>query len=364
MQRVIIHIDFDYFYAQVEELAHPEAKGKPLVVCMYSGRTETSGAVATCNYAARKFGVKSGIPIINAKRLLEWQDAFFYPANHQLYAETSHRAMEILQSYADKFEPASIDEAFLDVSEKCHGDFGKAQELVMQIKNDIKEKLGLTFSAGVAPNRLVAKIASDFQKPNGLTVVKPAEIETFLAYLDVDKIPGIGKKLKEVLNGMSILTINDLKNADPILLVEKFGKNAGSWLIRAARGEDNAEVGIVQDQKQISRISTLKRNSKNFDDIVEDIGYLVADVAGELQERQLLCETVGIIAIDEELQTLSRSHKLQHATNNGDEIKQIVHELYAELLKQLEKENRELRRVGVKVEKLQSKAGQKTLGEF
>ncbi len=361
MSRIILHIDFDYFYAQVEETVRPEAKGKPIVVCMYSGRTETSGAVATCNYLARKFGVKAGIPIINAKRMLKDSDALFLPANHQLYAETSYKAMEILERFADKFEPASIDEAFLDVSKKTSSNFTKAKALAEEIKKEIKRKLNLTCSIGIAPNKLVAKIASDFQKPDGLTVVKPEEIASFLANLDVDDIPGIGKKTKEYLASISINIISDLRNHDPTDIVEKFGKNIGAWLVRAARGEDDSEVGIIQDQKQISRIATLKRNSRDFDEIISDIDYLVADVTNELKDRNLLCETVGIIAIDEELQTISRSRTLQRPTNDLNEINKVVHELYKELLVQIA---RDLRRIGVKVEKLQSKAGQKTLGEF
>ncbi len=361
MQRIILHIDFDYFYAQVEEAARPEAKGNAIVVCMFSGRTADSGAVATSNYAARKFGVKAGMPIINAKRLLKGIDSLFLPANHQLYSETSNKAMEILANYADKFEPASIDEAFLDISKKCDRNYKKAREFAEKIKTEIKQKLKLTCSIGIAPNKLVAKIASDFQKPDGLTIVKPEEVESFLAYLDVDKIPGIGKKTKEFLATLGIGTISDLKNHDPTDIVEKFGKNTGAWLVRAARGEDDSEVGIIQDQKQISRISTLKRNSREFSEFAADVDYLTEDIVNELKDHNLLCETVGIIAIDEELQTLSRSRTLQFPTNNIDEIKRVVHELYKELLDQTTKE---LRRIGVKVEKLQSKAGQKTLGEF
>src|SRR3989338_3917354 len=361
MQRIILHIDFDYFYAQVEETVRPNAKNKPIVVCMFSGRTAESGAVATCNYLARKFGVKAGIPIINAKRMLKDIEALFLPANHQLYAETSYKAMEILEQFADKFEPASIDEAFLDVTKKTNSNFAKVKALAKEIKKEIKKKLNLTCSIGVAPNKLVAKIASDFQKPDGLTIVKPEEVDSFLGYLDVDKIPGIGKKTKEYLETLSVKTVSDLKNHDPTDIVEKFGKNIGSWLVRAARGEDDSEVGIIQDQKQISRISTLKRNSRDFEEFVGDIDYLINDVVSELKDRDLLCETVGIIAIDEELQTISRSRTLQRPTNNLDEIKRIVHGLYKELLSQIAKD---IRRIGVKVEKLQSKAGQKTLGEF
>lgn len=359
--RIIIHLDLDYFYAQVEELRHPDSKDKPIVVCMYSGRTSDSGAVATVNYVGRKYGVKSGIPIVRAKKLLEGKDATFLRADHAHYAEVSARIMQILLGYADKFEQTSIDEAFLDITEKSQGDYTKAKEIAERIKEEILERVKLMCSVGVAPNKLVAKIASNFQKPNGLTVVKPDESDTFLAYLDVDAIPGIGAKTKEVLEGMSIRTIADLRSCDPTILVEKFGKKTGSWLYQASRGMDESDVAMVEEQKQISRIATLKKNSRDIEEIMHVSEELIKDIKNEIDFNNLAFETVGVLVIAENMQGYTRSKTLAHATNDDAEIKKVARELFENLIAST---RAEFRRIGVKVEKLQSKEGQKTLGEF
>ena len=360
MQRIIMHIDFDYFYAQVEEVER-KVKDRPVVVCMFSGRTAESGAVATANYLARKYGVGAGIPIFQAKAKLKGTDALFLPANHQLYAEKSFAIMQLLEKFTDKLEPASIDEAFLDVSEKCDGDYKKAEKLVKEIKKAIYEKFKLTCSIGIAPNKLVAKIASDFQKPDGLTIVKPEEVQNFLDPLDADDIPGIGKKTTEFLAEKNIKTVADLRKADRGFLVETFGKKTGAWLMMAARGEDESPVGIFQEQKQISRIKTLKKNTRSIEEIMEALEELVEDIVAEIREEDLLFGSVGINAIDEDLKMHTKSRKLPHPSEKAEDIRWYCRELYAGLLQEMPVE---FRRVGVRIEKLQSKKGQKTLGEF
>lgn len=360
MSRIIFHIDFDYFYAQIEEVLHPEYKKKPIVVCMYSGRTENSGAVASCNYIARKLGVRAAMPIIFAKKILDKKDALFVPAHREVYEEKSREAMTLLEKYADAFEIASIDEAFLDVSKRVSS-YEEAKTLALEIKEAIRKLLLLTCSIGIGPNKLIAKIASDFQKPDGLTVVKPDEVATFLAYLEVDKIPGIGPKGKEALLSHSIRTISDLARADPALLIQLFGKKTGVWLMNAAKGEDTAEVKQVEEQKQISRIVTLKKDSTMLAEFKNEINHLVNEISIELITRSLTTHSVGILAIDDSMHTLSKSRVLPHPTNSADEIKRVIYELFDLLL--TEKPHL-LRRVGVKVERLEKQEGQKKLGEF
>jgi DNA polymerase IV (DinB-like DNA polymerase) len=178
--RVIIHADFDYFYAQCEERENPTLKDKPVVVCIYSGRSEDSGAVSTANYIARKYGVKAGISIIMAKRKLKNTDAVFLPANFELYEKVSENIMNILRAYGDAFEQTGIDEAFIDVTQRVNGEFEIAKQLAQKIQKEIFEKEKITVSIGVGPNKLIAKIAAGKQKPHGLTMVKPEEIENFL----------------------------------------------------------------------------------------------------------------------------------------------------------------------------------------
>ena len=175
--RVVFHIDFDYFYAQCEEVRSPELKSKPVCVCVYSDREGDSGAIATAKYTARKYGVKSGIPIIFAKkRHEERKDAVFLPVDFYYYSEMSEKAMEIMKNNADIFEYVGRDEAYLDVTKRVEMDFKKASHLAQQIKNSIRDKIKLSCSIGISPNKLISKIASDFQKPDGLTIISPDKI--------------------------------------------------------------------------------------------------------------------------------------------------------------------------------------------
>src|SRR3989344_6253941 len=164
MQRIIMHIDLDQFYAALEEIRNPSLKGKPVVVCVYSGRTSDSGAVSTSNYTARKLGIRAGIPISRAKSLAEksGQDVVFLPVDMEYYKNSSERIMEIFETHADIFEQASVDEAYLDITEKTKKSYNVAENIAGKIKEEIKEKENLPCSIGIAPNKLVAKIASDF----------------------------------------------------------------------------------------------------------------------------------------------------------------------------------------------------------
>jgi len=176
--RIILHVDMDSFFAAIEERAHPEYTGKPIVVGADPKEGKGRGVVSTCNYKARKFGIKSGMPISRAWRLCS--EAVYLPVNFKLYEEVSSELMTILRKYADKFEPIGIDEAFLDVSLRAKN-FEDARRLAQRIKKEIYEEEKLTCSIGVGPNKLVAKIASDFKKPDGLTVVEEREVKQFLS---------------------------------------------------------------------------------------------------------------------------------------------------------------------------------------
>jgi len=225
--RVVMLADFDYFYAQCEELRNPAIKDKPVVVGVYSGRTEESGAVSTSNYIARKYGVKSGMPLFQAKRKLEDTDAVFLPVDHDYYDQISNGIMDIFRGYATSLEQVSVDEAYLDVTEQVQGNFDKAKEYAEKIKADVKNQVGISFSVGFGPNKLIAKIACDSQKPNGLTIVKPEEAQNFLSPLPVDRLLGVGKKTFVRMEQMGIKTIGDLAKYDVQGLVSIFGKSLG-----------------------------------------------------------------------------------------------------------------------------------------
>ncbi|MGI0005798.1 MAG: Y-family DNA polymerase, partial [Nitrososphaera sp.] len=224
--RVVMHVDFDYFFAQCEELRKPEIKARPVVVCVFSGRTEDSGAVSTANYVARKYGVKSGIPIKAAKsKLAGIPDAVLLPLDAPYYRQVSEKAMAIIKSHAQVFEHVGIDECYVDVSGAPD-----PEKLARQIKGEIKSRLQLTCSVGIAPNKMLAKIASDMQKPDGLTAVKPQDAAGFVAALDVDKIPGIGPKTKERLAQLGVVTAGQLAAFDLFKLIDEFGKKTATYI--------------------------------------------------------------------------------------------------------------------------------------
>ena len=174
MERIIFHVDFDYFYAQCEEVRKPELKTKPVCVCVFSERGGDSGAIATANYTARKYGVNQAYQFhLQKKRLEQRSDAVFLPVDFEYYSKMTKMAMKIMKESADIFEYVGRDEAYLDITKRMMGDFEKASNFAQQIKNKIKAEINLTCSIGVSPNKLISKIASDYQKPDGLTVVEP-----------------------------------------------------------------------------------------------------------------------------------------------------------------------------------------------
>lgn len=360
-QRIILHLDLDYFFAQAEEVRNPDYKNKPLVICVYTDATAGKGAVATANYIARKFGVHSGMPIFQAKKLLEDHDATFLAGDYDLYQCISNDINGLLALFSDKVERASVDEWFIDITEQTDADFENAKTLAQTIKKEIFAKHSLTCSIGIAPNKLVAKIASNFQKPDGLTIVKPEGVQSFLDPLEITTIPGIGKKTKELLAPLGISKVADIRKIETALLVEKFGKLMGGWLYRVSRGIDSSEIITSEEQKQISRIATLKHHSRNLDELLSCSEHLVKEIIAELKKEKLKCGTVGVLAIDAGMRMHTRAKTLQHPTESLEEVKKIIAELFNELIAATEVE---FRRVGVKVEKLESKKGQKTLEEF
>ncbi|MEM4311861.1 MAG: DNA polymerase IV [Nitrososphaerales archaeon] len=361
-KRIIIHIDLDYFYAQCEELKNISLKDKPLVVCVHSGRKEDSGAIVASNYIARAYGVKAGIPIIQAKRLLkDVKDSAFLPADFDYYEEKSRRIMEIIRAYGDKFEEASIDEAFLDVSKVCHLDFDKALELSKEIKKEIYEKENITCSIGIGPNKLIAKMASDYRKPNGLTLVKPDEVKSFLFPLPVGKLYGIGKKTESRLLELKISTIGELANFDLDKLTNLFGKKLGTYFYLAANGIDDEEV-LNRESREISRIVTLKENTLDFEEIVKVLDELVKDVHLKMLEQGLACKSIGILAVMEDLKTRSKGRSLDNPINSLEVMNKWARELLKEFLSQdLEFK---VRRIGFKASNLFNIKDQSLITQF
>jgi DNA polymerase IV (DinB-like DNA polymerase) len=340
-------VDLDYFYAQCEERRNPLIRDKPVVVCVYSGRSEDSGAVATANYLARKYGVKSGIPISLAKRRLkDVPDAVFLPTDRGFYEEVSDRIMGILRSYTDDFEQVGIDEAYLDVTRKAKSDYQIAKDLAERIKRDVIAQEGITCSIGVGPNKLVAKIASDIKKPDGLTIVEPREVKEFLFPLPVDRILGIGAKTAKKMEDLGIRTIGDLAKRDIHDLVKVFGEVSGKYFHNASIGVDETPVQERLGVESISRIATLKENSRDLGVLVEKAEQLCQEVHESLLHERMSFRSFTILIVMKNLATLSRSRSFESPTNQLDTMKKTARELLQRFLSETQGE---ARRVGVKV---------------
>ncbi len=360
--RIILHIDFDYFYAQCEELRDPSLKDKPVVVCVYSARGGDSGAVSTSNYKAREYGVRSGIPIKLAKnKLKNVPDARFLPVDNDYYSEMSDNAMNIVRKYAEKFELVGIDEAFIEVTEKLERDFDRPKELATILKTELKKELELTCSVGIAPNKLIAKIASDFQKPDGLTLVKPEDVTPFLVNLSVGKIIGVGKKTEERLNEMGVATIGELNRISIYELTKEFGKKNGTYLYNAARGIDDEPVVESESITQISRINTLKKSTNVVQEMLDDLQSLCKDVHVSAIEQHFSFKSVGIMLVLDDLSIKTKSKSLKSPSTNQDELFKTAKTLLEEAVGE---SHLMVRRLGVKVTELVSSKGQDTLSKF
>jgi DNA polymerase IV (DinB-like DNA polymerase) len=352
-KRIIFHLDMDHFFTAVEEREHPEFKGKPVIVGADPKGGRGRGVVSTCNYEARKFGVRSGMPISKAWKLCP--EAVYMPVNYELYTKVSNEIMDLVRKYADKFEQWGIDEAFLDVSSKVK-DFAEAEALARQIKREIYEKENLTCSIGIGPNKLVAKIASDFQKPDGLTTVIEEEAEKFLARLPVRKLLWVGRKTEQKLKAMGIQTIGDLARYDPSVLTENFGV-MGTQLYLMAHGIDRSEVQEREGIKSISRDITFDEDTANFDFVLNTLDKLSEEVHKDTLKQQLYFKTVTVRVRYENFETHTHSKTLPFITNRLQDLKKTAKELIQDYLVQ----ERKVRLVGVRVSNFVSAEKQKTL---
>ncbi|WP_078085658.1 DNA polymerase IV [Microbulbifer mangrovi] len=272
--RKIIHCDCDCFYASVEMRDDPNLRGRPVAV---GGASDRRGVISTCNYEARSFGVRSAMPTSQAKKLCP--DLIVVPGNMKKYREVSAQIREIFLSYTDLIEPLSLDEAYLDVSNSAHCN-GSATLIAQEIRARVHRELGITISAGVAPNKFLAKIASDWQKPDGLTVIHPDSVEDFVLRLPVKKIHGVGRVTAEKMHRQGIHNCSDLRRYSLVELVQKYGK-FGNRLYQLCRGVDDRAVSGDGSRKSVSVEHTFTEDLKNLDDWQEQMTHLF----GRLQER-------------------------------------------------------------------------------
>ncbi|HJZ63309.1 MAG TPA: DNA polymerase IV [Candidatus Acidoferrum sp.] len=250
--RKIIHVDMDAFYASVEQRDDPQLRGKPVVVAWRGNRS----VVCAASYEARKFGVRSAMPALRAERLCP--NVIFLPPDFPRYRAVSRQVREIFKRHTDLIEPLSLDEAYLDVSENKTG-LLTATQVARTIREQIRSELSLTASAGVAPNKFLAKIASDWKKPDGLFVIQPEEVDSFLLPLLVARVPGVGKVTEEKLKNLGVQTIGDLRRFELPMLEKRFGRY-GVRLFELARGIDNSDVVPDRPTQSISAEDTFEQD--------------------------------------------------------------------------------------------------------
>lgn len=336
-EKRILHLDMDAFYASVEMLDNPALKGKPVIV----GGNVSRGVVSAASYEARKYGVHSALAIAIAKR--RCPNGIFLPVRMFRYKEVSQQIFSIFHRYTPLVEPISLDEAFLDVtaSEKL---IGTAEEIARTIKKEVFAETGLTISAGVAASKLVAKIASDFQKPDGLTIVPSGKEQEFLAPLPIKDLWGVGKSTREALNLLNVETIGDLAGLSLKLLSNKFGK-LGIHMYYASRGIDEREVNPEREIKSVGQEKTFETDTIDKDRLLKEILHLAEKVGWRLRKYGLAGKTVTLKIKYNDFKQITRSTSLAAPTDDG----RLIFQEAATLLEKTEAGSRPVRLTGVTV---------------
>jgi len=320
--RIILHLDMDSFFASIEARERPELRGRPVIVGADPKGGSGRGVVSTASYEARKYGIRSGMPISRAYSLCP--EGVYLPPNFPLYTKVSREVMEILHTYSLHFHQVSIDEAFLDISSA--GDYGTAGQLAHRIKEEIREKEHLTCSVGIGPSRIVAKIASDFTKPDGLTLVKPDQVLEFLAPLPVGKIPGIGRKTGGELDRMGIRTIGDLMRSDIQLLQSRFGK-WGMHMHELALGRDIREIREDGASRSISRETTFEQDTDDPGTLLRALDEMAADLHMAIRRENLFFRTLTLKIRYTGFITRTWSRTIPHETNALQTMRDLAREL-------------------------------------
>lgn len=315
LPRKIVHIDMDAFYASVEQRDDPYLRGKPVIVAWRGNRS----VVCAASYEARKFGVRSAMPAVRSERLCP--NAVFLPPDFPRYRAVSRQVREILQRHTDLIEPLSLDEAYLDVSENKTG-LLTATLVARTIREQIRTELQLTASAGVAPNKFLAKIASDWKKPDGLFVIQPEDVDTFLLPLPVGRLPGVGKVTEEKLKGFEVHTIADLRRLDLPTLESRFGRY-GVRLYELARGVDESKVAPDRPTQSISAEDTFERDVP-LTETEPMIRKLAALAWAASRKESRIARTVVLKLKTAEFKILTRSHTPSSPPSSCEELTAIA----------------------------------------
>jgi DNA polymerase-4 len=345
--RAIIHLDLDAFYACVEVLENPELAGKPVIV---GGRPGGRGVVLSATYPARAHGVRSGMPSSRAVSLCP--SAIFVPPRHSLYGQYSRRVMEVLRQTSPLVEQMSIDEAYLDVTDQIAA-WDDAIEIAAGLQRRVERDVRLSASLGVAANKLLAKIASDRDKPGGLTVVRPGSEEEFLAPLPVRVLWGVGPVMARNLAEMGITTVGGLAAIPPDDLEKRFGRN-GRWLAHQARGEDSRAVSTEREIKSVSSERTFRHDLTDPAALDEQLAKLSHRVSRNLERKGLVAATVAVKIRYSDFSTLTRQMTLAVPSS----AEQVIHQAATTLFHRAWQRGRPVRLLGVAARRLSPPAGQ------
>ncbi len=343
--RRIIHLDMDAFYASVEQLDNPDLKGKPVIV----GGTSKRGVVSAASYEARKYKIHSAMPIAQAMKLCS--HGVFLPVRMKRYKEVSSKVFAIFQKYTPLVEPLSLDEAFLDVTASSKL-FGKAENIARRIRKEVYEETGLTISAGVAASKLVAKIASDVHKPDGLTIVPVGGETEFLAPLPIKRLWGVGRKTQEALELLGVKTIGDLAGLSLALLEQKFGKH-GRSLHYASLGLDDRDVETGHETKSVGHEFTFETDLVEIEIIRRALLELAGMVAKRLRRYELVGRTITLKVKYHDFKQITRSSTINQHTADSKRI-------YEEILRLLKKTaagQKPIRLLGISISGLKLESG-------
>ncbi len=357
MKRIIAHIDMDAFFAAIEERDNPRFKGAPLVIGADPKKGMARGVVSTANYKAREYGIKSAMPISRAWKLSEAAKVrgepvvIFLPVEMQKYIRVSHEILEILKTHVSLVEAASVDEAYLDLS--FTKSYARAQALCQKIKNDIKRRIRITASIGIGPNKLIAKIASDRNKPDGLTVISEKEVLHFLDSLPIRTIPGIGPKTEKFFKEKGINSIHDLRKYSQKELQEFFGK-WGTDLYLRAQGKDESPVQEYYETKSIGEQETFEEDTLDSRIIFERLHALGEGVVARFNKDGFQnYRTVVLTVRFEDFSTFSSSHTLLEKTKSVEVLHREIMKLMMPYLDMRKNpRHKKIRLVGIRIEKL------------
>jgi DNA polymerase-4 len=342
MARCIFHIDLDAFFVSVEQVLNPKLKGKPVIV---GGDPERRGVVASASYEARTFGIHAGMPSSKAHRLCP--QAVFIRSHFSIYKDASAKFMKILGDFSPHIEPLGFEEAYLDVT-GCEEPYGSPQKLALAIKERINKELNLTASVGIATCKVVAKIASDLCKPDGLLEIAPGEEQAFLNTLPVAKLPGVGKKTEQALGEIGITTIGELASLPLDTIKRQFGAT-GAVLHSYARGIDNREVEAPGEAKSISQELTFARDTLDRNSLETNLHNLCQELCQELRSQNKRARCVAIKLRYADFKTITRQVTLQEASD----VTQVVFATAQQLLgKTLAQQGKPVRLIGVRISSL------------